>query len=308
LLAQAPFLLGAFSRLIMQTARNTTLIHAHWSISGLCSLPAKHMDIPLVVTFHGSDFSGAGPGLVDKISHFVAHRADRIICVSTQLRDRALARGLPADRIRTIRNGIDLERFRPRRDRTCLADSPVADASPILILIGRLARIKGPERALTVFERCLEHLPRAGLVFVGDGPMRAELRNRVRKSERLTGRVWFAGVQPTNSIPDFLAAVDGLLMTSRFEGLPTCVMEAMAAGCPVISLPVGGVGEIIKDGRTGFMAAANDEAALQDALVRCFSVPGRREQVARNARQMAEHELSWSRCAREHRDLYEELL
>jgi len=210
--------------------------------------------------------------------------------------------------VRTIRNGIDLNRFSVRRDRSCLANTPAAQASPVLTLIGRLARVKGPDRALAVFERCREQLPGAGLVFVGDGPMRRKLEERVRGSERLRGSVWFAGEQPTHAVPGFLAASDALIMSSRFEGLPTCVLEAMAAGCPVVSVPVGGVAEIITDEHTGFLAAANDDAALEDALLRCFEQEGRREAVAENARQKAEQDLSWQRCAEEHVRLYAELL
>ncbi len=302
---QLPFLMRGFKRATADAARDAALVHAHWSFAGLCSLRAVRERIPVVVTLHGSDFSGAGGRLVDAMTRSVIRRATGIVCVNDRLRRRVVESGVDPRRVVTIRNGIDVERLRPRRDRSALAQTVLSEAEEIILFLGRLEHVKGPDRALDVFETLIEKHPRAGLLMVGDGSLERELKARAAATPGLAGRVHWAGAQPMEKISGFFAAADALLVSSRNEGLPTTVLESLAAGVPVVTVPVGGVPEVVRDGETGFCTGENTVAALAAALERCFSGDDLRKRVVAGGRAFVESELTWEQTARRHLEFYE---
>jgi glycosyltransferase involved in cell wall biosynthesis len=141
------------------------------------------------------------------------------------------------------------------------------------------------------------------LVIVGEGPLRGELE-KLAAEVAPPESVSFAGYQAE---PErWLAEMDVFALTSRSEGLPVSILEAWAAGVPVVASAVGGVPELIADGETGLLFPPGDEAALADCLERLLADRGLAERLARAGRERVEREFSLARMAETYQRLYRE--
>ncbi|MFT5153743.1 MAG: glycosyltransferase involved in cell wall biosynthesis, partial [Planctomycetota bacterium] len=135
-----------------------------------------------------------------------------------------------------------------------------ADDAFLVGIVGRLAEVKCPERALEVFGQLDARFPKLEMVFIGDGEMRRELEKRIEGGgDSVQQRVHMIGAR--QQMPELLADLDAVLLTSRSEGMPVALIEAAAAGLPAVSTRVGGIPELIVHERTGFLAEDVDELA-----------------------------------------------
>jgi glycosyltransferase involved in cell wall biosynthesis len=132
-------------------------------------------------------------------------------------------------------------------------------------------------------------VPDATFVLAGDGPLRAELEQRARELG-VAGRCLFLGERA--DVPDLLAAADLFLLPSLWEGLPLSVLEAMAAGRPVVATAIGGTDEAVTDGVTGLLVPPRDPAAIAAAIARLRDDPGLAERLAAAGRARVEREFS----------------
>jgi glycosyltransferase involved in cell wall biosynthesis/O-antigen/teichoic acid export membrane protein len=183
---------------------------------------------------------------------------DRLICVASALcRDVAAQYGVAPARLRTVRNGVDVGRFRPdpaRRERI-RRGLGVPDEQPLLLFAGRMTEVKGIATLLDALAR----LPAPPLtLFVGDGPERARV-------ERAAAALPLRCVGWRDDVECWLSAADGLVLPSRHEGLPYAVLEGMASGLPIVATAVAGTPEVV-DAATGFLVPPDDPAALADAI------------------------------------------
>ena len=140
-----------------------------------------------------------------------------------------------------------------------------ADAGVRLIgFVGHLVRQKRPERALAVLAEVLDQGRPAHLVIAGDGPLRPSLEAEVRR-RGLEGSVTFLGHR--TDVEQILGGVELALLTSEAEGIPGVAIESLMAGCPLVTVPVGGVAEVVEDGVTGIVAIVDDPVELARAVV-----------------------------------------
>lgn len=225
---------------------------------------ARRARVPLVVhTEHGRYLSARRR--TRWIGRLAGRYAARFCCVSPTIAAEAEAfRIVPGRKIRVVPNGIDLERFRARDDagptRRSLGIPPGA---PTIGTIGRLCEIKRQDLLIQAFRQVLAREADAHLVIVGDGPWMGRLRG-VTAGLDLDDRVHFAGSQPD---PErYLQAMDVFALSSESEGMPLTILEAWAAGVPVVATRVGGVPELVEDGRTGILLDFGDVGALARAL------------------------------------------
>lgn len=263
------------------------LVHTHASKAGALGRAAawRRARVPLVHTFHGHVLEGYFPKLI--ASRLVAHerrwarRTARVIAVSSATADDLVRLGVcERSKLRIVPPGIDLSRLldlpAPGAERTsaarALRERIGADESAVVIgAVGRLAAVKRPELAVEAFASLgSEQLLRAHLVFVGDGECRAavEARRSALPSE-VRARIHLLGA--VDDVVPIHGALDVVLCTSSNEGLPVALIEASAAARAVISLAVGGVGELIADGERGCLlpstASAQDIAAELSRLI-----------------------------------------
>lgn len=151
--------------------------------------------------------------------------------------------------------------------------------------VGHLVEQKRPDVAVKVVEDLVGRGVDAHLVLVGGGPLAASVANQVRR-DGLVDRVSLLGHR--EDVEQILAAIDLLVLPSDGEGMPGVVIEAQMAGCPVVSFPVGGVGEIVADGRSGVVLAAHDPAAMADEVARLLADATMREAMSVVARRLSE--------------------
>ena len=170
-------------------------------------------------------------------------------------------------KIRTIHNGIDVSDFTeaPRGARCVREELGIPASAPVIGTVGRQNAVKRQDVLLRAFAEVRRQKPDAHLVLVGDGPLRDELRG-LAADLGLNGSVHFAGSQPHSG--PYLRAMDVFALTSRSEGMPQAALEASVVGVPIVASRVGGIPELIQDGRTGLLIPAGDHAAFAEAFLK----------------------------------------
>jgi glycosyltransferase involved in cell wall biosynthesis len=272
------------------------VVHASSSKAGVLGrVAAWATGVPLrFFTVHGWAF-GASTGrsalLYRWADRLVSPLTTATICVSELERAAGLAaHTCRAERTLVIRNAVDV-RGAPR--------SRAARPRPLLIAVGRLRPPKDFETLL----RALALLPaeQVDAVIVGDGPQRGELEALVARLG-LQDRVRFEGER--RDVPSLLAHADLFVLSSRSEGLPVSVLEAMAAGLPVVASAVGGIAELVVDGETGVLVGPADAEALAAALGRLAAEPELRRRLGDAGRARAEELFDLEAFRRAHVELY----
>src|SRR5271157_589692 len=198
--------------------------------------------------------------------------ADRFFCVSNDIADAVKAyRTVPGRKVVVVLNGIDTEAFATKEgSESVRRDLGIPQGVPVIGTVGRLNEVKGQNLLIRSFAQVSNHDPRPHLLLVGDGPERQRLQ-QLAENLGLTDRVHFAGYQ---SRPEhFLHLMDIFALTSRLEGMPLAILEAWAAGRPVIASRVGGVPAIVTDGETALLFDSGDEAGLTQAIRRLVANP-----------------------------------
>jgi glycosyltransferase involved in cell wall biosynthesis len=199
----------------------------------------------------------------------LANITERIISVNDVDRTRLIRWGIRADKIVTIPNGIDFGMVEKPQDAAELRRSlGVSDGDPLVMQVGRLAEQKDPLAFVQGAEVVLRSCPQARFVMVGDGPMHTEVENYIRH-KGLSNRVFSVGHRP--NAYHLMAAADVVTLTSRWEGTPYSLMEAMAWKKPVVATAVNGCRELVTDGKTGFLVEAGDQQAWGERVAQLLS-------------------------------------
>ena len=191
------------------------------------------------------------PGLRYVLPRFLAHRVERIVSLATSTTEFLVGHGFARDRIVFIPNGLDVDRFRPRRDgeASSLPAEWPADR-PVVITAGRLVEEKALDVLLDAWALVTRRHPEACLAIAGDGPLKPELVRRALDLG-LRDRVLFLGDR--KDLPELLRASELYVSSSRSEGMSNALLEALASGLPVVATRVGAAADVIKDGVTGII-------------------------------------------------------
>ena len=218
--------------------------------------------------------------------------AHAIVANSSAAADYLRREGVPDDRVRIISNGVDGARFacarKPRPIRTILT-------------VANLRREKAHEILFDAVARLAPGHPSLRVRIAGDGPRAAELR-ALAASLGIVDRVTFLGHR--EDVAGLLAEADAFVLPSRSEAFPNSVVEAMAAGLPVVAGAVGGLLELIESGRTGMLVRADDAAALASTLEALIADPARARTMGDAARDAIARRYSFDRMVRSFEDLY----
>jgi glycosyltransferase involved in cell wall biosynthesis len=221
-----------------------------------------------------------------------------------QLNRRPLARFLRRN-ARLLHNAVDLDRFRgSATDRLEQRRQLAVPAGAFLIgSVGRLVTQKGYVYFVEAAARVRQAAPQAHFVLIGAGDMEPALRQKAAQLG-LADHFTFAGTRP--DVEHLLAALDLFVSSSLWEGLPTVILECMAAGVPVVATDIAGTRELLADGVTGRLVPPGDATALAAAIVELVTDAPRRAQLAAQASILAGH-FSIRTVAHEHEQLYEKL-
>lgn len=258
----------------------------------------------LVHTEHGHE-NYAGRFRTRWLGRVGVRYTTRFYCLTQAMADEVIAQRIaPRQKVALIHNGIDISCFQAVRDTAAVRrDLNVPAEAQLIGTVGRLTEVKRHDLLLRAFAALPAPGSAAHLLLVGDGPLRADLQ---ALADRLGigPRVHFAGYQADTA--PFLQAMDVFALTSRSEGMPQALLEAGVAGVPVVAAAVGGVPELIEDGRTGVLFPAGDERALVSALARLLADRDYGRRLGMAARERVEARYSIGRMADEyHRDFLE---
>jgi glycosyltransferase involved in cell wall biosynthesis len=289
-------LLGLLELVRLMRRLRPDIVHANSSKAGLLGRCAAALaGVPVrIFTAHGwafNAYSGAASALFRWADRLMAPLTTVTVCVSeNDRREGVKARTCrPASTV-VISSAVD-PGAPPRRS----GDRGV----PRLVMVGRLAPPKDPVTLIRALAT-LPGTPFAALV-VGDGPDRAEVEAEVRAAG-LDGAVELAGER--RDVPELLADADVLVLASRSEGAPLSILEAMAAGLPVVASAVGGVPELVDDGTTGLLVPPGDPAALADALRRVLTDPALRARMGAAGRERVRARFDIAQLRSAHLELY----
>lgn len=286
------------------------LVHTHSTKAGLLGrLAAAWARVPIILfTAHGWAFSEGRPWLwrwlLAQVERLPALFSTKIICVSEYDRQLALRFTVaPKEKLAVIPNGLEPEPFSSPADKRALRDRLGAgNAVGIVTMVGRLAPPKDFETLIMAWEglRALGWQ----LWLVGDGPLRARLEELVH-AKGLHQQIQFLGER--HDVPAILKASDIFVLSSRWEGMPLTVIEAMLAGLPVIATRVGGVPELVEEGITGLLVPPWDTRALGNALEQLINSAEMRQRMGELGRQRALQQFTVDRMISPMRALYHEL-
>lgn len=247
------------------------------------------------------------PYLLTRADQQAAHRealdaVDRLLCVSEAVARSHVEAGIAPERIATVLNGAEARPMRgdPARLR---AEMGLA-AGPLLLMVGRFEPQKAHDVALAALPAVLTAHPSATLVLVGDGPLLHPIARRIGR-DRLGGAIRMLG--RSDDVGTLLAMADLLLVPSHFEGLPLVVLEAFAAGLPVVATAAPGVAEVIEHGRTGWLSPVGDGEAFGRTIVDALADEPARKAAGEAARGVWQERFRAERMIAETGALYRSL-
>jgi glycosyltransferase involved in cell wall biosynthesis len=263
-------------------------------------IAAKSMKIPLIWHVRVSD---GEPFLYERVLHGLS---SGIICVSERAARRFSGISGRGDKLKIIYNGVDIGEFSPVSE-TGPGCGLREDDAPVFAIIGALSPVKGHDVFIKAASEAAKEYPGARFSIIGGGTaMEEELVRKLIGAEGLRGKVDMPGHK--DNMPGVMSGADIVVSSSRLEGFSRVVIEAMAAGKPVIASDAGGNPEAVKDGETGLLFPSGNMPALAKAMKTLAGDRGLREHMGRQGRRRAEEFFDISRNVRETESFYEEIL
>lgn len=262
--------------------RRIDVLHgAGMKASLLGRLVARLTRRPAIIHFHDSL---PVPGIIAKLHRLTADWPDLAVCISAAVATRVQQDfGVPADRTVVLHNGIPLDDFRrlPADARQRIrAELDISPDAPVIGMVARFDPVKQHELLIRALPAVLDRCPETVLLAAGDGPTRSRCEQLVNDMD-LARSVRFAGYR--SDVPAIMAATDVVAMPSSSEGLGYSAIEALAAAKPVVAFHVGGLPEVVTEGRTGFLVPPGDSAGLSDRLADLLSDAELRATLSRQA-------------------------
>lgn len=261
------------------------LLHAHLpNAHVLAGLAGRLTGRPVLATLHGRQLTPAD---------LEAHRnLDTVLCtVCRHSYFHALAMGVAAERLHCVPNGVDTAVFRPDvapARPTLRRRLGLAEDVALMGFVGRLSPEKGPELFVQAAQLLQRRCPQAHAVLVGEGPLHGAIAQQIAQAG-LAGRVHLAG--GCEDMPGLYPQLQLLACSSHSEAMPLAVMEAMAAGLPVVATRVGGVPDLVVHGETGWLVPPRDAQALAAQAALLLEQPAHARAMGAAARRRAQHRL-----------------
>lgn len=270
------------------------IVHAHLHASELLAAAGTPRGIALVASRRGHAGRYEGSRAFASLERLAHRRIRTMICNSDYLARRARASDPSLPPVRVIHNAVDLDRFAARPD---------AGGPPHATVVANLHPYKGHDRLLRAWHLVRRTLPDATLTFVGDGSERGHLEQLTRDL-RLDAAVSFAGLVADPR--PHIERAHVVALASDHEGFPNALLEAMAMARPVVASRVGGIPELVRDGRDGFLTS-NDPSDIADRLIGLLGDVDLRARMGASARSRAES-FTWDRVVGQTETVYRDVL
>jgi glycosyltransferase involved in cell wall biosynthesis len=263
------------------------IVHAFDFYTSLFAVPAARIaGVPVVLASRRELLSLRSPWQQRTIR--IACRVATGVVVNSRAARNDLVSLEPAiqNRIEVLHNCIDLREFNLRRSPAEVRrELGVSPNSIVVAGLGNLRPEKDFEAFLLAARRILDAIPSTEFLLIGDGPERDRLK---RTAAELNLTAQFRFLNDRSDVPDLLGAIDILVMSSASESFPNAILEAMAAGKPVVATDVGGIPELVEDGQTGFLVPPKDTVAIAHFVLELCRNSARRQEMGRAARSQVE--------------------
>ncbi len=312
---QLPFLVVSELFALWKVARKEKpdIIHAHWILPQgfVAALIGRLLGIPVVVTAHAGDVFPLKNFLFGVLSRFSTNAA-AAVTVNSSYTKAAVAKISKLQDIKVIPMGVDLKLFSSATLSAAAAvrkKCGIGNNGRMLLFVGRLAEKKGVSYLIAAMKDVIKAFPNCKLVVVGEGPEKAAL---VQQSQQLglSENVVFVGSIPNSGLPPFYRAADVFVLPSIIdgrgdtEGLGVVLLEAIAAGTPVVASDVGGIPDIVVHNRTGLLVGQKSPEALAAAIVSLLRNSQLRKKLSAAARIHVARGYSWQNVADQFYSVY----
>jgi glycosyltransferase involved in cell wall biosynthesis len=284
------------------------VVHSHMVHANLMARALRLVaPVPALVSTIHNVYEG-GPVLM--AGYRLSNRlVDHMTIISQVAADRFIReRIVPRELLSVIPNGVDPEPYGPAAREAGQAQRRLLGLGQrfVWIAVGRFEVAKDYPNMLRAFAAVHKRRPEAVLLLVGRGSLKDEVE-RLAQELGLGSAVRFTG--PRDDVPALLAAADGYVMSSAWEGMPMVILEASAAGLPIVATRAGGIGEVVVEGKTGFLVEPRDAQALGNAMVRLMGLPeAERRQMGANGRQRIHDGYTLARVVDQWEDVYRRVL
>jgi glycosyltransferase involved in cell wall biosynthesis len=292
---------------------NINLIHSHDHKSDLFAYLLRwwlwRRSFTLLSTAHAWVMLGLKGEIYRRLDLSLMHRFDHLIAVSHSTKAEMVEAGVPEGLITVIHNAIDTNTWSACGVATTLREElAISPTAPVIGYVGRIMPEKDLETWLRAAALAARQHPDAQFILVGEGKddMTLKALRRLASSLGIAEQVHFPGYRG-NLLPVY-AACDVFFLSSRREGLPNSILEAMAMGLPVVTTDVAGAKELVLDGQTGYVSPQGDVESLARALLALLGNPALRQRAGQRGRERVEREFSFTRRLRRIEDLYARIL
>jgi glycosyltransferase involved in cell wall biosynthesis len=278
------------------------VVHTHGYKADLYGfLAAWRSGKPVVATCHNWVGGTTALGIYNHLDRLALKKFSGLVAVSDEVAQRLLDSGVPAGKIRTIANGIDVQSFEHGRPLPALSFA----GEKVVGMVARLDLQKGFEYLLRAVRELCNTMNGFKVVIIGEGPDRPAIETMVQEYG-LQSSVMLAGQQ--SDMPGVYAAMDIFVLPSLNEGLPMTILEAMAASKPVVATRVGAIPKVINDGENGLLINPRSSEALRDALASLLSDPDKCRHMGEKAHDWVSRNYTSEAMSLKYRQLYEEVL
>lgn len=309
-----PFLISCFlNSLLLYIREPIAVIHTHWLIPQgfIGAVFHKMWKIPHVATVHGSDLNIiTNHKILAPVGRFIIRHSNVVTVNSTYMKQQMISFA-PDCRlnIRVVPMGIDLEKY---RERSFSDFKEKYKASHFILSVGRLIDWKGTIFLIDAMSEVIRSFPNAVLLVAGSGPEKKSLVRRVHELE-LDKNVKFLGIVNNEALCSLYQSADIFVLPSiqkdgKTEALGVVLLEAMAAGCPVIGSNVGGIPDIITDGESGFLVPEQNPAMLSEKIVVLLSDSLLSEKFRKAGYETVQQRFSWDVVSLQFSEVYNQVL
>ena len=236
-----------------------------------------------VIGERGSILNFAQRTYIHTIGHTVFKDTTKVICLTLHDAIKIRRYGCPAEKIRIIPNGVDVDKFRPEGD----------EVESLILWVGRFVQEKGLEYLIKGLHIVAKKQPAVKLAMTGDGPLLPKIQ-RIVKRYKLTENVIFLGLRSREEIPSIINKASIYALPSLNEGMPYALLEAMACGKPVVGSDIPGISDVITHGQNGLLIPPRNSEALANAILKLLDDGNLRRRLGRNARRLMVEKYSWN--------------
>ena len=280
------------------------LLLASWAYPDTCGVVplALECGLPVVAVTQGSDVHiHLRMPLRRKLISRVLSNCQTVITRSGQLGQLLADAGVPAQKLRTVYNGVAPEVFHPGCQKNARQSLNLLESASYLLYVGNFYPVKNPFLLLEALAATQQEVPERDirLLMIGEGPLQGRVEGTIRNLG-LSSSAQLLGRKTPEEVAAFMRAANLLCIPSDNEGLPNVLLEALSCGLPVVSTDVGGIHEVLREKHLGSLVPAGNETAMASAIAQRLGTLAERDRIASFSEQ-----FSWDRTVQTYREILE---